>query len=447
MPYGAHSQPYDVVIIGGGVTGTSLLYTLARYTNVQSLALIEKYPELARVNSHHSNNAQTLHFGDIETHYSFEKARELQEAAELVAAYVLKHRETLYNRTQKMALAIGQAEVSELADRYEKLKKLFPQLRKIYKEEIAQLEPNIVKDRNPDEAILALYSEDGFAINYSELSKSFARNAQKEQGKFIKVFLNEALEKLQRVEGGYKIRSSKKTIYAKTVVVAAGAYSLVFAKRLGYGRDRGILPVAGSFYISCHKIFNGKVYAMQDPRLPFAAIHGDPDVNNPDETRFGPTAKVLPLLERHDYKTIRGFLRTSVYTVSGVMSLLKVFSDPVNFRFAMKNLLYDVPWIGKRFFLKEIRKLVPSIRLKDVRYGKGIGGIRPQPVNTKTKEMEMGESEIIGDNIIFNITPSPGASACLSSAASSTKRLMYFLKDQYHFSYERFKQELKRDRV
>lgn len=47
------------------------------------------------------------------------------------------------------------------------------------------------------------------------------------------------------------------------------------------------------------KILNGKVYMLQNPKLPFAALHGDPDILANQNTRFGPTALMLPKLERY----------------------------------------------------------------------------------------------------------------------------------------------------
>ena len=56
---------HDVIIIGGGVSGTALLYTLCKYTNMKSIGLIEKYSDFGLVNSSPTMNSQTLHFGDI----------------------------------------------------------------------------------------------------------------------------------------------------------------------------------------------------------------------------------------------------------------------------------------------------------------------------------------------------------------------------------------------
>ncbi len=75
---------YKVAIIGGGISGTALLYTLSNYTDINRIVLIEKNQEVALVNSHKTSNSQTLHFGDIEKNYTLEKAHKVNRAASLV---------------------------------------------------------------------------------------------------------------------------------------------------------------------------------------------------------------------------------------------------------------------------------------------------------------------------------------------------------------------------
>ncbi|MBT4538901.1 FAD-dependent oxidoreductase, partial [Candidatus Woesearchaeota archaeon] len=114
-------KTYDVAIIGSGVTGSALLYVLSKYSSVKSIALIEKYSELASVQSAKNNNSQTLHFGDIETNYTVDKARSVKEAAEMVKVYVENH-EGLHKKFQKMVLAVGENEIKRLEQRYEDFK-------------------------------------------------------------------------------------------------------------------------------------------------------------------------------------------------------------------------------------------------------------------------------------------------------------------------------------
>jgi len=58
---------FDVAIIGAGVAGSALAFTLARYSDVKNILLFEKYDEVAQLNSNPKSNSQTLHIGDIET--------------------------------------------------------------------------------------------------------------------------------------------------------------------------------------------------------------------------------------------------------------------------------------------------------------------------------------------------------------------------------------------
>jgi len=117
-------------------------------------------------------------------------------------------------------------------------------------------------------------------------------------------------------------------------------------------------------------------------------------------------------------------------------------SDPIIFKYIALNFCYDLPIIGKRLFIKEAKKIIPAIELKDLTYAKGYGGVRPQVVNLKTQALEMGEAKITGDRIIFNITPSPGASTCLQNALQDTAKLIDFLGDGYKFERQQFLDDL-----
>jgi malate dehydrogenase (quinone) len=122
--------------------------------------------------------------------------------------------------------------------------------------------------------------------------------------------------------------------------------------------------------------------------------------------------------------------------------LLKIISDRVLFSYIFFNFLYDLPYIGKRLFIKEIRKIVPSLKVSELKYAKGIGGTRPQIVNNTTRKLEMGEAKLNGDKIIFNITPSPGASTCLGNAYSDTQEVIKFLDNKFKFNKEAFEKDL-----
>jgi len=439
------NSSYDVLIVGGGVTGTALLYSLSNYTDIKNIGLIEKYSDFGLVNSASYNNSQTLHFGDIETNYSLDKARSVKRMADMVMKYVESEKNSpgnlkVFSRYSKMVLAVGKNQVKELRERYPAFSQLFPNLRMIEKDEIGRIEPRVLEGRNPDQEILALVTEDGYTVDFKKLCHSFVNNSLK-KNPVLDIQLNTKLLNIEYKGDHYLVKTDKGDISASVVVFAAGGHSLMYAKSLGYGKNLSVLSMAGSFY-TAPKVLNGKVYTMQVPKLPFAAIHGDPEVHNSEITRFGPTAKPIFQLERHNWSTFPEYWKTFGVGIAPVMSLLKIVFDRVLLSYIFFNFLYDLPFIGRRLFIREIRKIVPSIKLSELKFAKGIGGTRPQIVNNTTRKLEMGEAKISGENVIFNITPSPGASTCLGNAYSDTSKIIEFLGGKFKFNKEAFEKDL-----
>lgn len=415
-------KSYDVLIIGGGASGTSLLYALAKYSNIEKIALVEKYKKLGAVNSNGRNNSQSLHVGDIEMHYSRAKAASVKPGAMMIPEYLKtlpeKKSAEIMRKIQKMALAVGAQEVADMKARFKEFDGLFPNQKMIDGKEIAKVEPFIMKGRDINEPILGLFDSNGHAVNYQKLSESFAEEAVKENPD-TDIYLNhEVTDIIKNKETGvYQIEvNGDHRFSAKVVIVSADSYSLYFAKKMGYGEEYSLVPVGANFYYT-HEVLKGKVYPMQNKKLPFAGVHGDPDLLVPDTTRWGPTAKFLPVLESGKWSTTGDYFKSaSLARIPAISALLKVMLDPARFGYFLKSAAYDIPYIGKRLFVKNVSKIVPSITASDLTLGKGIGGMRLQRVNVKNKTLEMGEGKIIGDKIIFNMTPSPGASVCLFNA-------------------------------
>ncbi|MTI64089.1 FAD-dependent oxidoreductase [Methylophaga sp.] len=414
-------QVHDVAIIGGGVCGTALLYLLSEYTDIQHIALVEKYDDVAKVNSHGRNNSQTLHCGDIETNYTLEKAARVKAAAEMVVnfAETLDDHDKVIFKYPKMVLGVGEKECQQLRERFEKFKAVFTTMQLLEKEQIAEIEPNVimVDGKMRDEPCVALAVLDEYsAVDYHQLAQRFVQEASKNTDKGISLCLNSHVENIIEKDGLFSIVTQNQVIKARTVVVSAGGHSLLLAQQMGYGLEYSCLPVAGSFYFT-PPLLKGKVYTVQNDKLPFAAVHGDPDVLVEGKTRFGPTALLLPMLERYNSKTFVEFLRVlkldrRVFKV--FWDLFKV-SDIRNYIF--KNFLFEVPGLRRWLFMRDARKIVPSLKLEDVSFAKGFGGVRPQLIDKKSSKLMLGEAKINpGTGIVFNMTPSPGATSCLENA-------------------------------
>ncbi len=426
------SQVFDLLIVGGGVTGSALLYLTSKYTNIKHVGMLEKYAAPARVNSLHSNNSQTLHCGDIETNYSLDKALKVQRAARMVENYatVQPDIDHLIFRYPKMVLGVGAAECQKLRERYATLSPHYSRLRLLEAKDIARIEPAVAYSNGnlrPDE-IVALGSEDEYtAVNFEALARSFARQARRCEGKDVEVQYNQRVRHI-KVQGELFIVETNQTCFqARSIVACAGGHSLQLAHDLGYGHHFSVLPVAGSYYFT-PQVLNGKVYTVQNDKLPFAAIHGDPDVMVPGKTRWGPTALVLPVLERYNWETVKDFMRVfrfdrKVWDV--LYDLLKV-SDIRNYM--LKNFLFEIPVLRRGIFLKDARKIVPDLNYRDLKFAHHVGGIRPQLIDKDHRRLMMGEAKIdTGIGAIFNMTPSPGATCCLENAEVDMRSVADFL--------------------
>jgi malate dehydrogenase (quinone) len=173
---------------------------------------------------------------------------------------------------------------------------------------------------------------------------------------------------------------------------------------------------------------NGKVYMVQNNKLPFAALHGDPDILAEEKTRFGPTALMLPKLERYKSGTYMDFFKTLNFDFKIVKIFWDLFKDSDIRNYVFKNFLFEVPFINKKLFVQDARKIVPSLSVDEITYAKGFGGVRPQVLDKEKEKLMLGEASINpGNGLIFNMTPSPGATSCLGNAERDLKIIVDFL--------------------
>src|SRR3989338_832033 len=448
MKKAEESKVFDVIIVGGGVTGTALAYVLSAYVKSSAdhstgkkIALLEKNSGAAEVNSHPLNNAQTSHDGGTETNYGLAHALEVKVGAVALRCYVEARKDKgLFKKTHRMVLAVGAGEVKRVKNRFEKFSPYYEDIRLIGPEELATLERMVMKGRNPDEPVCAMVSSEGYAVDYKKLSESLLDDA-KMVNKNLDVFFNVKVQSVRRECGVYVLETNDGVFVAEAIVFAAGSYSLLFAQELGYGLNLGLLLVAGDFF-SAPELVNGKVYRVQVEGRPFAEIHADPDVLNQRVRRFGPTTTPLPLMERHHYETFFDFIRLPIVSLRGAWCLLKIIWKNKLFGYVFRNMVYSLPVIGKFFFLREARVIIPTIRYADLKIRKGVGGIRPQIVNLDTGELEMGDKTIVGENCIFNTTPSPGASVCIRNGKRDAEQIVKFFRGKYYFDYETFEKDL-----
>ncbi|GAA9997551.1 malate:quinone oxidoreductase [Helicobacter pylori] len=442
------SMEFDAVIIGGGVSGCATFYTLSEYSSLKRVAIVEKCSKLAQISSSAKANSQTIHDGSIETNYTPKKAKKVRLSAYKTRQYALNkglQNEVIFE-TQKMAIGVGDEECEFMKKRYESFKEIFVGLEEFDKQKIKELEPNVILGANGidrhENIIGHGYQKDWSTMNFAKLSENFVEEALKLKPN-NQVFLNFKVKKIEKRNDTYAVISEDaEEVYAKFVLVNAGSYALPLAQSMGYGLDLGCLPVAGSFYF-VPDLLRGKVYTVQNPKLPFAAVHGDPDAVIKGKTRIGPTALTMPKLERNkcwlkgiSLELLKMDLNKDVFKIA-----FDLMSDKEIRNYVFKNMVFELPIIGKRKFLKDAQKIIPSLSLEDLEYAHGFGEVRPQVLDRTKRKLELGEKKICTHKgITFNMTPSPGATSCLQNALVDSQEIAAYLGES--FELERFYKDL-----
>src|SRR5437016_3122890 len=149
---------YDVAIIGMGAVGTATGFLLTEFTNVQSVLFLEKENSAGQIASDRRTNSQTRHPFGGELNYTPEVMKAIKRYSDMIPSYTNSKYGRGYDivrRTKSgMVLAVGNNEKDYLRKKFhDTVKPVFPYAELVEdKEEIAKLEPYIVRGRKKDEA-------------------------------------------------------------------------------------------------------------------------------------------------------------------------------------------------------------------------------------------------------------------------------------------------------
>ena len=82
---------------------------------------------------------------------------------------------------------------------------------------------------------------------------------------------------------------------------------------------------------------------------------------------------------------------------------------------------------------------VPSMKVDDLDFAEHTTGVRPQLIDEEKAELMMGAAKFSdGDGVIFNMTPSPGATSAFANAAEDLVTVTKYLGR--HINQESFKE-------
>ena len=191
--------------------------------------------------------------------------------------------------------------------------------------------------------------------------------------------------------GVQELRTSRGSLTYDTMVNAAGAYADVIAHRFGVGSDYKILPFKGTYKKLARQasyLVRTNIYPVPDLRNPFLGTHFTRSVDG--SVYLGPTA--IPALGRENYAFFDGWS----FETLGILyrdGILLAGNDA--FRSAASS---EPKRYLKRILIKDARKLVPAIELRDIRDTSKVG-VRPQLVHWPSKKLVMDFVTLFEDDV------------------------------------------------
>jgi glycerol-3-phosphate dehydrogenase len=209
------AEKFDVIIIGGGVTGCAVARELSRYH--VNACLLEKEEDVcdgtSKANSAICHGGYDTEPGTLKSRFNREGNRRMAE--------VSKELDFPFKPIGSLVLCKSTEELPKLQALYEKgLTNGIDGLKILSQEEVAAMEPNIT-----EKAVAALYAEKAGIVDPFLMTVAFAENAFTNGVQFR---FNTKVMKIEKAEGGYRLETGSGEYFAKAVVNAAGVYADVF---------------------------------------------------------------------------------------------------------------------------------------------------------------------------------------------------------------------------
>ncbi len=203
---------YDVIIIGGGVSGSASARELSRYK--VNACVLEKEDDVCCGTS--KANSAIVHAGYDAANGSL-MAKLNVRGNEMMEA-LSKELDFPFKRNGSLVICRAEEDMPNLQALYERgVKNGVKDLRIISKEEVKELEPNIT-----DEVVAALYAPTGGIVCPFNMNIAFAENANVNGVEFK---FNTEVQNIKKVDDHFEIETNNGVYETKYVVNAAGVYA------------------------------------------------------------------------------------------------------------------------------------------------------------------------------------------------------------------------------
>jgi L-2-hydroxyglutarate oxidase len=403
---------FDLIIIGGGILGTSLAYFLSFLNKSKKIAVIEQEHNVA----HHTSGRNT---GKVHAPYLYNPEKKKLFANAAFHGYEMwKEYSKLQNLPFKedgvIEVALDEKGIKVL-EKYLKWGKQNGLEKKdielIDKAELNKIEPEIKCEA-------ALYVHRDGSTDYSILTNSIMKDSKKNGIDFL---FDKKVTRIKKINDKWEITINENhKIFTDFLINAAGGKAIDIAHNIEVAKNLTDVHFRGEYWKTpkkYHSLTKTSVYSVPEfPDYPFLDPHWIIRVDGSCE--IGPNA--VPVFSPYGYDTaenIKEFI-PKVFEMLGSGARKAIFDKQFQ-ELAFSEIQSSM---SKSVMIERVKKFLPKINPKEITE-KGTAGIRSSVINENGKfvpDVILLEEETSFHILNYN---SPGATGALPFSAHVINQL------------------------
>jgi L-2-hydroxyglutarate oxidase len=403
---------FDLVIIGGGILGTSLSFFLSHLNKSKQIAVIEQANNVA----FHTSGRNT---GKVHAPYLYNPEKKKMFATAAYHGYDMWKK---YSEIKNLPFKEdGVLEIShdkkgtKILEKYLKWGKenglKEDEIKIIAKSELKKIEPEIKCDA-------ALQVHRDASTDYSILTKSLMNDSKQKGMKFL---LDTKVTDIKNKDGKWKIiLNHEHEIFSNFIINAAGGESIDIAHQVNVANGLTDVHFRGEYWkapTEYNNLTKTSVYSVPEfPDYPFLDPHWIIRVDGTCE--IGPNA--VPVFSPYGYRrveNIKEFIPKMLEMLGS--GARKAIFDKQFQELAMNEIQSSM---SKSAMIDRVKKFLPRIDADKIKE-KGIAGIRSSVIDENGKFVP--DVILMEDSMAFHILNynSPGATGALPFSAYIINRL------------------------
>ena len=393
---------FDLIIIGGGILGTSLSYFLSFLNKSKKIAVIEQEHNVA----HHTSGRNT---GKVHAPYLYNPEKKKLFANAAFHGYEMwKEYSKLQNLPFKedgvIEVALDEKGIKVL-EKYLKWGKQNgleeKDIELIDKTKLKKIEPEIKCEA-------ALYAHRDGSTDYSILTNSIMKDSKKNGIDFL---LEKKVTQIKKIKDKWEITINEDhKIFTDFLINAAGGKAIDIAHNIEVAKNLTDVHFRGEYWKTpkkYHSLTKTSVYSVPEfPDYPFLDPHWIIRVDGSCE--IGPNA--VPVFSPYGYDTaenIKEFI-PKVFEMLGSGARKAIFDKQFQ-ELAFSEIQSSM---SKSVMIERVKKFLPKINVNEITQ-KGTAGIRSSVINEKGKFVP--DVILLEEDDSFHILNynSPGATGAL----------------------------------